>query len=123
MLLTLMNGVCLIILGLAGFIGWEKMGEVGNPSGMLMPVFFGGALIICVAFSRQHFRHGLYGGLIIAILGAVSAAVRIYQYEGFTSLELPKTRLILAMGGMCLMQFLISWNEIQKDRAEDSVDF
>lgn len=116
MFLTVMSGVCLIILGLGGFFGWERMAAEGNPAEMLMPVFFGGALVICVVFSRHHFRHGLYGGLIIALLGVISAVVRLYQYEGLTSIDLPKTRLILAMGGICLMQMLISWREAQKDR-------
>lgn len=117
MVLTILNALCLIALGLAGFIGWEKMGETGNPSGMLMPVFFGGALLICLAFSRQYYRHGLYGGLIIALLGVVSAAVRIYQYEGFQGIDLPKTRLIAGMAGICIMQLLVSWRTVQQDRA------
>ncbi len=116
MFLTIMSGICLIILGLGGFFGWERMGVDGTPAEMLMPVFFGGALIICVAFARQHYRHGLYGGLIIALLGVISAIIRIYQYEGFTSFDLPKTRLIMAMGGICLMQILISWRGVQQDK-------
>lgn len=116
MFLTFMSGVCLIAIGLAGFFGWERMGAIGNPAEMLMPVFFGGALIICVAFARKHFRHGLYGGMIIGLLGIISVIVRLYQYGGMDSLQLPKARLILAMGGICLIQLLISWREIQKDR-------
>ncbi len=111
-----MSGICLIILGLAGFFGWERMAAEGNSAEMLMPVFFGGALLICVAFARQHFRHGLYGGLIIALLGVTSVVVRLYQYGGISSFDQPKTRLILAMGAICLMQMLISWREVQKDR-------
>lgn len=84
---------------------------------MLMPVFFGGALIICIAFGRQHFRHGLYGGLIIALLGIISALVRIYQYEKFQSLSDPKTQIVLAMAVICVLQLSISWGEVQKDRA------
>ena len=85
---------------------------------MLMPVFFGGALIICIAFGRQHYRHGLYGGLIIAVLGIVSALVRIYQYEQFQSFSDPKTQLIIAMAVICTLQISISWREVQKDRAK-----
>ncbi len=117
MILTVMNSICLIALGLAGYIGWEKMAAEGNPGEMLMPVFFGGALLICLAFSRLHYRHGLYGGVIIALLGIISAIVRIYQYEGFLSFDLPKTRLIIGMGGICLMQLLVVWKEVQNDRA------
>lgn len=116
MFLTIMSGICLIILGLGGFFGWERMNADGSPAEMLMPVFFGGALIICVVFARQHFRHGLYGGMIIALLGVISAVVRIYQYEHFESIIQSKTRLILAMGAICLIQMLISWREIKKDR-------
>jgi len=118
MLLTILNSICLIALGLAGYIGWEKMEVEGNPAEMLMPVFFGGALLICLAFGRQHYRHGLYGGMIIAMLGVVSAIVRIYQYEGFTSFDLPKTRLIIGMAGICLMQLIVAWKEVQRDRNE-----
>lgn len=116
MLLTLMSAICLIILGLAGFFGWERLGAEGTQAEMLMPVFFGGALIICMAFSRQHYRHGLYGGVIIALLGVISAIVRVYQYEQFQSVAEPKTRLILAMGAICLIQLMISWREVQRDR-------
>ncbi|MFK7909402.1 MAG: hypothetical protein AB8F34_02250 [Akkermansiaceae bacterium] len=116
MFLTITSGLCLVILGLGGFFGWERMGAEGSPAEMLMPVFFGGALIICVAFARKHFRHGLYGGMIIALLGIVSAVVRLYQYEGLQSFQLPKTHIILAMGAICIMQMLISWREVQKDR-------
>ncbi|MBT8044371.1 MAG: hypothetical protein KJO79_05415 [Verrucomicrobiae bacterium] len=116
MILTIMSATSLIILGLAGFIGWDRLGADGNQVEMLMPVFFGGALLICVAFSRQHYRHGLYGGLIIALLGIISALVRMYQYEQFESISDPKTRLIMAMGAICLMQMLISWREVQNDR-------
>jgi len=116
MILTVMNSICLIALGLAGFIGWEKMGGGENPAEMLMPVFFGGALLICLAFGRQHYRHGLYGGVIIALLGIISAVVRIYQYESFQSFDLPKTRLILGMAGICFMQLFVTWKEVQKDR-------
>lgn len=116
MFLTTMSGICLIILGLGGFFGWERMAADGSPAEMLMPVFFGGALVICVAFSRQHYRHGLYGGMIIALLGVVSAVVRLYQYEGLKTLALAKSHIILAMGGICLMQLFISWREVQRDR-------
>jgi len=116
MVLTVLNSICLIALGLAGFIGWEKMGAEGNAAEMLMPVFFGGALLICLAFGRQHYRHGLYGGVIIALLGIISAIVRIYQYEGFQSFDLPKTKLILGMGGICLMQLFVAWRKVQEDR-------
>lgn len=118
MILTVLNSICLIALGLAGYFQWEKMEIGGNPAEMLMPVFFGGALLICLAFGRQHYRHGLYGGMIIAMLGVISAAVRIYQYEGYASIDLPKTRLILGMAGICLMQLIVAWKEVQKDRAE-----
>ena len=117
MILTVMNSICLIALGLGGYIGWEKMATEGNRAEMLMPVFFGGALLICLAFGRQHYRHGLYGGVIIALLGIVSAIVRIYQYEGLQSFDLAKTRLIIGMGGICLMQLLVAWKEVQDDRA------
>lgn len=116
MILTIMNAFCLIALGLAGYIGWEKMGAEGNPAEMLMPVFFGGALLICLAFGRQHYRHGLYGGVIIALLGIISAVVRIYQYEGLQTFDLPKTRLIIGMAGICLMQLLVACKEVQNDR-------
>ena len=82
-----------------------------------MPVFFGGALIICMAFGRQHYRHGLYGGLIVALLGIVSAIVRIYQYEQFQSISDPKTQIIIAMAAICALQLSISWREVQRDRA------
>lgn len=117
MLLTLMNALCLIALGLAGFIGWDRLGATsGEPIEMLMPVFFGGALLICVAFSRQHFRHGLYGGLIVALLGAVSAIYRLYQYGALQGLFDSRSKLILAMGALCLMQMIVSWRDVQKDR-------
>ncbi|MBT8037376.1 MAG: hypothetical protein KJO21_07515 [Verrucomicrobiae bacterium] len=111
-----MSAICLICLGLAGFLGWDRLQAEGTPIEMLMPVFFGGALLICVAFSRQHYRHGLYGGIIIAMMGVVSAVVRIYQYEQFQSIADPKSRLILAMAGICVLQVIISWQEVQKDR-------
>ena len=44
MILTILNSICLIALGLAGFIGWGKMEAEGNPAEMLMPVFFGGTV-------------------------------------------------------------------------------
>ncbi len=116
MLLTVMSAFCLVVLGLAGFIGWDRLGTTGDPTGMLMPVFFGGALLICVAFSRQHYRHGLYGGLVIALMGVVSALVRMYQYEQLQSFADPKTKLILAMGAICLVQVFVSWREVQTDR-------
>ncbi len=118
MILTLLSAFCLIILGLGGFIGWDQLAAEGNQVEMLMPVFFGGALIICIAFGRQHFRHGLYGGFIIALLGVISALVRIYQYEKFQSLSDPKTQIILVMAIICTIQLCISWREVQKDRAQ-----
>ncbi len=117
MILTVINSICLIALGLSGYIGWEKMAAEGNSAEMLMPVFFGGALLICLAFGRQHYRHGLYGGMIIALLGIVSAVVRIYQYEGLQSFDLAKTRLIVGMAAMCIIQLLVAWKEVQADRA------
>ena len=117
MILTLLSACCLIILGLGGFLGWERLGTEGNQVEMLMPVFFGGALIICMAFGRQHYRHGLYGGLIVALLGIVSAIVRIYQYEQFQSISDPKTQIIIAMAAICALQLYISWKEVQRDRA------
>lgn len=118
MILTLLSACCLIILGLGGFLGWERLGTEGNQVEMLMPVFFGGALIICIAFGRQHYRHGLYGGLIVALLGVVSAIVRIYQYEQFQSISDPKTQIIIAMATICALQLFISWREVQRDRAQ-----
>ena len=117
MILTLLSACCLIILGLGGFLGWERLGTEGNQVEMLMPVFFGGALIICMAFGRQHYRHGLYGGLIVALLGIVSAIVRIYQYEQFQSISDPKTQIIIAMAAICALQLSISWKGVQRDRA------
>lgn len=116
MLLTLLSACCLIILGLAGFLGWERMGTEGNQVEMLMPVFFGGALLICMAFGRQHYRHGLYGGVIIALLGVISAVIRIYQYEKFESLADPKSQLILAMGVICALQLSVFWRDVKIDR-------
>jgi len=84
---------------------------------MLMPVFFGGALLICVIFSRQHFRHGLYGGFIIAMLGVVSALLKIYQYGHIATISEPKTQIITAMAGLCILQFITSWRSVQEDRA------
>ena len=118
MILTLLSACCLIILGLGGFLGWERLGTEGNQVEMLMPVFFGGALIICIAFGRQHYRHGLYGGLIVALLGVVSAIVRIYQYEQFQSISDPKTQIIIAMAAICALQLSISWRAVQRDRAQ-----
>jgi len=117
MFLTVLNGICLIILGLAGFLKWDSLNASGTPAEMLMPVFFGGALIICVIFSRQHFRHGLYGGLIIAMLGVVSALLKIYQYGHIATISEPKTQLIAAMAGLCILQFIVSWRCVQEDRA------
>lgn len=116
MFLTILNALCLIILGLTGFIKWDSLGADGSPAEMLMPVFFGGALLICVGFSRQHFRHGLYGGLIISLLGVLSAVYRIYQYEGLTSLTQPKSQLIAAMAALCVLQLLASWKAVKEDR-------
>jgi len=116
MILTLLTACCLIILGLGGFLGWDRLGTEGNQVEMLMPVFFGGALIICIAFGRQHYRHGLYGGLIIAVLGIVSALVRIYQYEQFQSFSDPKTQLVIAMAVICTLQLSVSWREAKRDR-------
>ena len=117
MILTVLNSICLIALGLAGCIGWEKMGAEGNAAEMLMPVFFGGTILICLAFERQHFRHGLYGGRIFALLGIISAIVRLYQYEGLVSFELGKTKLILGMFGICMIQLMIAWKRVKEDRA------
>jgi len=116
MFLTIMSSTCLIILGMSAFLGWDRLETEGNPIEMLMPVFFGGALLICVAFSRQHYRHGLYGGVIIALMGIVSAIVRVYQYGQFQTFNDPKTHIVLAMGGICVIQMIISWREVQKDR-------
>ena len=116
MILNLLSACCLIILGLAGFLGWEHLNTDGNQVEMLMPVFFGGALLICMAFGRQHYRHGLYGGVIIALLGVISAIIRIYQYEQFESIADPKSQLILAMGVICALQLSFSWKVVQADR-------
>jgi hypothetical protein len=125
MLPTVINAIGLIILGIIGFIRWDTLGINGTPpegipSEMLMPVFFGGAFLICVGFSRQHFRHGLYGGLILAMFGVVSALLRIYQYEHFTSLSQAKTQIIAVMATLCLIQLFISWRSVQKDRKPPS---
>jgi hypothetical protein len=117
MFLTALNGICLIILGLAGFLKWDTLNASGTPAELLMPVFFGGALLICVIFSRQHFRHGLYGGLIIAMLGVVSALLKIYQYGHIATISEPKTQIITAMAGLCILQFITSWRAVQEDRA------
>ena len=116
MILNLLSACCLIILGLVGFLGWEHLGTEGNQVEMLMPVFFGGALLICMGFGRQHYRHGLYGGVIVALLGVISAIIRIYQYEQFESLVDPKSQLILAMGIICALQLSLSWREVKADR-------
>jgi len=117
MFLTLLNAICLIILGITGFIKWDSLGATGNPSEMLMPVFFGGSFLICLGFSRLHYRHGLYGGLIFAMLGVVSAIIRIYQYGHFTTFTEPKTQVIAAMAALCVLQLFTSWREVQIDRA------
>ncbi|NWK54810.1 hypothetical protein HW115_04270 [Verrucomicrobiaceae bacterium N1E253] len=116
MFLTILNAVCLIILGLAGFFKWESLNASGTPTEMLMPVFFGGALLICAGFTRVHYRHGLYGGLIIALLGVCSAIYRIYQYGGISSLSEAKPRLIAAMGALCILQLIAAWKAVQDDR-------
>lgn len=116
MFLTILSGISLVALGIAGFLGWERMGNPGEAAEMLMPVFFGVTFLICAGFSRVHYRHGLYGGLIMALLGVVSAIIRLYQYEGLTSIEMAKTRLIAAMAALCVMQLLISWRAVQEDR-------
>ena len=117
MFLTVLNGTCLIILGLTGFLKWDTLNASGTPAEMLMPVFFGGAILICLIFSRQHFRHGLYGGLIFAMLGVVSALLRVYQYGHIATIGEPKTQLIAVMAGLCTLQFIISWRAVQVDRA------
>lgn len=122
MILTILSGLCLVILGLAGIFGWERMGNEGIPAEMFMPVFFGVSFLICAGFSRVHFRHGLYGGLVMALLGLISTIVRLYQYEVITNFHLPKTKLILAMSAICIMQLFISWREIQKDRHATAPD-
>ena len=116
MIFTVINAVCLIILGLAAFLSWGRLGMEGNQVEMLMPVFFGGALLICVGFGRQHYRHGLYGGFIVALLGVISAIIRIYQYEQFESLVDPKSQLVLVMGILCALQLSVFWKEVKKDR-------
>ncbi len=117
MFLTLLSGICLNVLGIAAFINWDKMGAQGEQAEMLMPTFFGGALIICVLFSRQHYKHGLYGALTVAMLGVISSIVRMYQYEKLQSFNEPKTLVILAMFGICAFQMAVSWNTVKKDRA------
>ena len=117
MFLTVLNGICLIVLGLAGFFKWDTLNASGTPAEMLMPVFFGGALLICSFFSRQHFRHGLYGGLIFAMLGVFSALLKIYQYGHIATISEPKTQIIAAMAGLCVLQFIVSWRGVQEDRA------
>lgn len=119
MFLTILNALCLLILGFTGFIKWDSLGATGTPAEMLMPVFFGGAMLICVGFSRLHYRHGLYGGLLIAILGIASAIIRIYQYNPLTSYNEPKTQLIAAMGALCVLQFITSWRNVKEDREID----
>jgi len=102
-------------------MNWEILGEngvapQGIPTEMLMPVFFGGALIICTGFSRMSFRHGLYGGLIIAMLGIASALIRLYDYGFLTILNQPKSQIIAAMAILCVIQLFTSWHGVQKDR-------
>ena len=120
MLLNLLNAFSLIVLGLTGFTQWQHLGVSGPPQGtateMMMPVFFGGAFLICLGFEKLAFRHGLYGGLIMAILGVVSSIMRIDQYGAFTTYNEPKTQIIIIMGGLCLFQGIIYWKRVQKDR-------
>ena len=121
MILTILNAICLITLGIFGFIQWDALGingtsSVGMPTEMLMPVFFGGAQLICLAFTRLSFRHGLYGGLIIAMLGIVSSLIRLHDYGYFTILTQPKSQIIVAMALLCIFQFFTSWSGVQKDR-------
>ena len=74
------------------------------------------SLIKSLAFTKTSYRHGLYGGIIVAILGVMSAIYRLYQYGGLENIHQSKSMLITAMGVICLIQIFISWKEIQKDR-------
>lgn len=118
MILTIVNALLLIVLGTSAFINWEKMNTSGQAIGMLMPVFFGGAFLICLAFSKQHFRHGLYGSLIFAFLGIISAIIRIYQFGHVKNLTDPKMYIILGMLIICIIQTVNIWKYVQRDRAE-----
>ena len=119
MVLTIINALLLITLGIGGFINWEHMNTSGQATTMLMPVFFGGAMLICLAFSKQHYRHGLYGGLIFAILGIVSAIIRIYQFDHFKNLSDPKMLIIIGMLLICIIQYFNIWKQVQKDRISE----
>jgi len=110
----------MILLGFAGFLGWDSLNTEGDQVEMLMPVFFGGALLICIAFGRQHYRHGLYGGVIVALLGIISALIRIYQYEQFETLTDPRSHLIAVMGIICTIQLNIFWRAVKADRDTSS---
>ena len=67
-------------------------------------------------------RAGFVGALLTLLLSIYLLFVfdadspGIQLYEQFQSIADPKTRLILAMGGICVLQMLISWREVQKDR-------
>ncbi|MDC0087927.1 hypothetical protein OAI07_00125 [Akkermansiaceae bacterium] len=118
MIQTIINALLLIILGIGGFINWEQMNTTGQATNMFMPVFFGGCFLICLAFSKQHFRHGLYGGLIFALLGIISAIIRIYQFGHFKNLTDPKMQVICIMLVICIVQTMNIWKQVQKDRAQ-----
>ena len=119
MIPTVINSLILIILGIVSFINWELMNTTGQATSMLMLVFFGGAFLICLAFRSQHFTHGLYGGLIFALLGIISAVIRIHQFGHFTNLRDPKLHVIFGMLIICIIQTIHIWKQVQKERLKD----
>ncbi|MGJ8678415.1 MAG: hypothetical protein ACSHX0_12935 [Akkermansiaceae bacterium] len=119
MILTILSALSLIALGLYGTVSWDDMPSTDSaygPAAMLMPVFFGGAFLICLAFSKQHYRHGLYGGMIFALLGVISSIIRIYQFGHFNNLQDPKVHIILGMLAICTIQTINMWRQVQRDR-------
>ena len=116
MVITIINSTLLFTIGIVGFLNWERFDYEGTPSSMLMPVFFAGAFLICLGFCKEHYRHGLYGGFIFALLGIASAIIRIFDFGHFNSLNEFRVHVILAMLAITIFQTWYIWRQVQKDR-------
>ncbi len=101
--LTILFGVIFIILGLAGFFGWEQLGAQKQSATALIPAFFGipiailGAVAMAKPGARKHAMHAAVMLGLLGFLGTIGGLIKAIQWMAGTAPERPAAVAIQAI--------------------------